>query len=443
MQEEMAIARMPLTRGEKGLLVATGALVTIILWLTHWWYSRDATPRVHIPTPAMPAVNAYDDVIAAGKMLKKVPPYAIADAQFCITPEGTYKAAAYGEKPPATPEDIRAIASVNAPALARLRAGLRKPYLQPAVRTFDEGFAHGTDNRNLMRLLLIEGYIQQSKGNRAEKMHAYLDGISLGNKLTHGGPLTTSLNGVLIDYAMRVSAWHAVETLSGQESRVAAKRLETIIADHAPFAEVLQQEQWTGQALLLEVFAQKNWRESMAESFTTSGASGIKRKLEHARYYTISKCEIMENYTRYTDRMIADVKRPYAAKRPAPPLPPDPLSSCLCEPLAQARVKFTLNETYNDLLLAMLALRAYRLAHGAYPPDLAALTPGYITAVPSDPFALKGPLHYRRTGQGYCLYSIGPDGKDNGGTPCSEGQKISGSLKPTSTGDIVAGVNVR
>jgi acetyl esterase/lipase len=61
------------------------------------------------------------------------------------------------------------------------------------------------------------------------------------------------------------------------------------------------------------------------------------------------------------------------------------------------------------------ALAAYRADHGAYPKELAELTPKYVAKVPSDIFANDGPLHYKRQGTGYLLYSVGINGRDDGG----------------------------
>jgi hypothetical protein len=69
---------------------------------------------------------------------------------------------------------------------------------------------------------------------------------------------------------------------------------------------------------------------------------------------------------------------------------------------------------YRDMAQLVFALAAYRAEHGEYPADLAALAPKYIPAVPEDIFS-TGPLHYRREGEGYVLYSIGPNGVDDGG----------------------------
>jgi hypothetical protein len=66
---------------------------------------------------------------------------------------------------------------------------------------------------------------------------------------------------------------------------------------------------------------------------------------------------------------------------------------------------------------AGLALFEYKRTHGAFPETLATL--GLCDLI--DPFANQ-PLHYRPEGEGFVLYSVGEDGKDNGGTPKPEHQ---------------------
>ncbi len=61
-----------------------------------------------------------------------------------------------------------------------------------------------------------------------------------------------------------------------------------------------------------------------------------------------------------------------------------------------------------------LALAAYRAEKGSLPDGLDALAPGYLPEIPDDLFVDK-PLHYRREGEGYLLYSVGADMKDDGG----------------------------
>jgi hypothetical protein len=60
------------------------------------------------------------------------------------------------------------------------------------------------------------------------------------------------------------------------------------------------------------------------------------------------------------------------------------------------------------------ALAAYQREHGRYPGKLDALAPGYLAAVPDDLFSGKA-LIYRPKELGYLLYSVGVNGKDEGG----------------------------
>jgi len=43
--------------------------------------------------------------------------------------------------------------------------------------------------------------------------------------------------------------------------------------------------------------------------------------------------------------------------------------------------------------------------------------PSYLKSIPNDPFVEKKPLIYKKTAKGYLLYSVGPDGVDDGGKP--------------------------
>jgi len=61
-----------------------------------------------------------------------------------------------------------------------------------------------------------------------------------------------------------------------------------------------------------------------------------------------------------------------------------------------------------------LACRAYKSRHGEYPENLEALVPGLLSEVPIDPFTGK-PLIYRREGEGFIVYSLGSNEKDDGG----------------------------
>jgi hypothetical protein len=61
------------------------------------------------------------------------------------------------------------------------------------------------------------------------------------------------------------------------------------------------------------------------------------------------------------------------------------------------------------------AIEKFAKANSRLPQDLAELAPAFISQIPSDPFDGKA-LRYRRLDDGYLFYSIGADGRDDGGT---------------------------
>jgi hypothetical protein len=74
----------------------------------------------------------------------------------------------------------------------------------------------------------------------------------------------------------------------------------------------------------------------------------------------------------------------------------------------------------SNLTQVAFALAEHRAQRGSYPPRLADLAPKYIPAVPKDVFAGDADLHYARQGDGYLLYSVGPNGRDDGGRTLDE-----------------------
>jgi hypothetical protein len=66
-------------------------------------------------------------------------------------------------------------------------------------------------------------------------------------------------------------------------------------------------------------------------------------------------------------------------------------------------------------MIVLLAVERFRLMHGNFPDTLASLGPELPPDVLLDPYDAK-PLRYVRTGGDVIVYSIGPDGQDDGGT---------------------------
>ena len=86
-------------------------------------------------------------------------------------------------------------------------------------------------------------------------------------------------------------------------------------------------------------------------------------------------------------------------------------------------------EAARNMAITAIALKRYQLKYGSYPADLQAMVPEFLTAVPLDPMdPVDGQaLRYHSKANGtYLLYSVGENGKDDGGNPHLE-QSVEGS----------------
>jgi hypothetical protein len=75
-----------------------------------------------------------------------------------------------------------------------------------------------------------------------------------------------------------------------------------------------------------------------------------------------------------------------------------------------------------QLVDVALAIAAYRVEQQKLPAKLSDLVPKYLAAVPKDAYR-DGPLVYKVNGKKFVLYSVGADGKDDGGKSRVEAQK--------------------
>jgi hypothetical protein len=74
-------------------------------------------------------------------------------------------------------------------------------------------------------------------------------------------------------------------------------------------------------------------------------------------------------------------------------------------------------ETERQLTLAAIAVKRYQLRHSALPPSLEALTPELLPTPLYDPMSGKALCFRLKPDGSFLLYSVGEDGKDDGGDP--------------------------
>ncbi len=457
-----------LTKGEKRLIVAVCAFVLLIGGAAYWWNWMNAIPAIAVPKPPpLPSPNAkdyfeqaynvlfYSSNLPASRTGAKITiEHAERFDRFRFTPPpapGSPPNYSWDTPPPgATLDDFRVFVTKNAKTFALIRQGLAYDYGEMAPRSFNALFPHLAHLRRLARCLAAAGNVAALDGDWTGATAYYLDGIALGKKTQQANSVIGLLVSLALENITRRNAWTVVDHLDVTTARNATRRMEALTNPTIDFATILQEEKWAGQASYLELMCKPGWQEVLVDEMGC-----VDRTLQLKLYLrTISKRAIIENYTRYMDACIVNAKLPYTALKTKPAIPHDLFNRMLCHDFDSEHLKLVYSETQDALLLVSFALRAYRLEHGSYPATLTALVPGYLNAVPNDPFAYKGSLGYARKGSSYILYSVGPDSQDNGGTPSADGRipirlngvKFYTSTNPcnsNSTGDIVAGVNIR
>jgi hypothetical protein len=261
--------------------------------------------------------------------------------------------------------------------------------------------------------------------------------------------MISSLVGIACEAIGRRPLWELSERLNAQDARAAAKRLEQIAGNRHPFAETIREEKWATQAWLLEMMEQQNTFSIANDILRISNKTQPKTWKGNFILLIRGKKRIFNDYSLYADAIIAETAKPYSPT-PAPlSAPDDPINQIAVvgdRTIRTAQMKDWDARMQTSLLTGVLALRAYRLEKGDYPASLDSLVSGgYLSKVPDDPFAGTGPLRYHRILKDkYILYSVGPDGKDNGGKPIVAATG-NGTPKrwaePGMTGDFVARVN--
>jgi hypothetical protein len=110
---------------------------------------------------------------------------------------------------------------------------------------------------------------------------------------------------------------------------------------------------------------------------------------------------------------IEEQARAFAALKPSAPTGDDPVAS-LTQALFKTAEGYRRWPATLRCAIVALALERYRADKDGWPESLDALAPAYLPALPLDPYDGRL-LRYKRLADGVLVYSVGPDGEDNGG----------------------------
>jgi hypothetical protein len=415
-----------------GGIVAIIVAILIMSVLTAW-FNGARNPVAHVPTPVMPRPNAFDDFQAAANSFRDED--LVANA---LMDPAAAKSVGLTVAP--TAEQI-VVAGRDAAIVRQVRIGCTYAYQAPPIRHFTDRVPYLSKFRGLARLMMFEGKIAQRRGDWQAAADYNVDCVVFGDEIMHGSALFGTLVGLACNSIGRRDCWFTVSHLDSSAAKAEALRLQASLASRPPASQIVQEEEWSGQSCMADPRDSEDlYGMATCPSFVPEGAC------VQAVQTIYPKRVIFANYTRYMDQMVSLSRLPYPESAATKlTIPDDPFYKDMLMEFDKYSIKETSDRTFTSLLMASFALRAYRLDHGAYPHKLSDIVPGYLNAVPIDPFSANLPMQYRLKGASYVLYSVGPDGVDNGGTPFVNRESL---VYPTmrwcdldTKGDIVAGLN--
>ncbi len=384
-------------------------LLSPLLFLAPATIAQNSPSLVGAP---LPAPNGFDKLFDA---VEKTSPADIISTRF----EKLTDAEAIQQK--------RNVVSRNKRALFSLREALALPVQHPPVRGADTDFGNYPGFRILAGILDQEADVRVSNTDWNGAMGSKLDCIELGVLMTRGGPLRAVLAGRDIEIIGRRGIDKLVSHLDKEQTQAAADRLTRIETLRPPFADAIREGKTAAIAITRQSINELNWDEVVADTLKLDGQPFSDD--ERATMQTIGEIEIVGGIERTFNAALAAADAPYQIQTARVDDALDPWSKLQAGAVdsPSLRVDYEAARTQNRLLALALALRTERLRAGVYPET-------FETA--PDPFAPGQRLKYRRAGQAYSLYSVGPNAKDDGGIGLVIPEN--GQIPADSGGDLVA-----
>ncbi len=371
-----------------------------------------------------------------------------------------------------TPELLLQIADKilqrNAVMMDQTRTLLSLPYFDMSRLEASAEQSEAINYVKLWALFMLEMDTARQRNNDKKAVHAALDALQLATQVQCNTSLVPKMRGMEWEIPVRDYLWEVLPKLDASTLRQVISRLDTInrISRQATVSEALNGELIEGRKVLLDVFGKRNWRLDFALARTTTDTSFAPRNasiptalasfMESCRY---SKQQIYNNYNNVLSYHIAYSSKPYALikGKNMDAFPSDPISNHFIPAYEGALFSDLITRTQNQLLMTAASISLYKAEQGRYPvslTDLDAQENNLEKGRRDDLFGnsksqalFKYPsLRYRRTQNSYVLYSVGPDGKDDGGEPITNkqlnrGNSLHYAIRPNLEGDIVAGIN--
>jgi len=294
--------------------------------------------------------------------------------------------------------------------------------------------------RQAARMFGDRSLLRREQGRPLEAALDAIACIHLAADAATQGSLISGLVQVACSTIGEAQLREVILLLDGTEARAATNALRRAMAQRVDFAEIV-----AGETVVIRAFF-KAIEPALGDENEMQGIMGEETAQELLAQGLPTPETTWEQMAQFNEQATAWARQPFWARGEKPPATPDnPLLNLLLPAYAQASFRYAVSDARLAVYLAAIAAQAYLGENGAYPTDLESLVPDYLPEVPRDPFVdapLRSEFHapvtrahpasgHEPTGEGVlAIYSVGPDGDDDGGAD------IGPSVKADSDGDI-------
>ncbi|MFA7333296.1 MAG: hypothetical protein WC130_03285 [Kiritimatiellia bacterium] len=288
--------------------------------------------------------------------------------------------------------------------------------------------------RQTTRLLIINAELTAQNGNTEKAWATVLEALKLVDLLQQEPILVTQLTRVACDRAII----DCMERMANKTD-IPADQARTIIAelahhtDTTPWIRAMDFDRMMMGTLYFQIIQYGSFTNCNTRVFTEMN---IRRRLYRAFGFPMlgllkRDCSV---YLKLMSQIQDHYKVPYWEA--AETIRNHPLDQQIPRFCTWTRSTLTGSEyglvackATHDAAIAVarvgLGLKLFKQKNGAYPETLDNLAPEFIDAIPLDPFTGKA-LIYRKAEAGFILYSLGPNQRDDNGTPRPTGKNVTG-----------------
>ncbi|MBM3476476.1 MAG: hypothetical protein FJX75_24655 [Armatimonadetes bacterium] len=355
---------------------------------------------IDVPVYPVPEDNAFDHYVQATKLF----------------PEGRPWDEAAGDPEALDAAEAELIVLDAGAALEEFRLGLDKPCVMPGPVDFSTTFPYLADFRSLTRLLMVEAMVHLNNGDAPAAFGSYMDAIKLGQGIARNGPLIHKLVSIACE-SIALKQIRRSAPMAGDAKALGEliKRLESAEPKEVPLSETLAVE-WDCTRRNIEAWkADPAKRAEIGQVLERPGLQMPEAMLDDA---------LTQLKTCYA-QMIAVAKTDYwrwtTDDLPVPK--GNAFVEMILPTVAKTREKHVRHLANLRATLLAVALEIRFARDGAYPEKLSALSPEPLAALPVDPFSGNPFIYHRQGDLVYVLYSVGPNGVDDGGRPADAGQE--------------------